>query len=83
MIRVCILGLVIFLVQIMMQLYRYNSRLIAFYGSRRDAILLAKGNAPDMEKYAKQLSPDTLDFGKEPNSFLQELLKFFSQRRSG
>src|ERR1043166_3387401 len=43
--RLCILGLTIFLVQILVQLYRYNSRLIAFYSSRRDAILMSGGEA--------------------------------------
>lgn len=78
--RVCIIGLVIFLVQILVQLYRYNSRLIAFYSSRRDALLMSGGDFPKLDSLSTLLTPTGLDFGRAPSHPLGEISGFFSGR---
>jgi hypothetical protein len=79
--RICIISLIIFLVQILIQLYRYNSRLIAFYSSRRDALLLARGELREGRAFAELLIPTGLDFGREPNHPLYEAARFLSRGR--
>jgi hypothetical protein len=79
--RVTIIGLLIFLVQILIQLYRYNSRLIAFYSSRRDALILAKGKLKESSDFAKLLVPTGLDFGRDPNHPFVEAAQFLFSRR--
>ncbi|MBE1504122.1 hypothetical protein [Rhizobium viscosum] len=70
--RVSILGMLIFLVQILMQLYRYNSRLITFYSSRRDAIVLGQGHEKSMRTFSHLLLPTGFDFGREPHHPFEE-----------
>jgi hypothetical protein len=80
--RIGVIGLLVFLTQILISLYRYTSRLISFYGSRRDALLLAGPQLPtDVEKLNAMLFPSNLDFGREPRHPLQEMLGFL--RRGG
>jgi hypothetical protein len=75
--------LLIFLVQILVTLYRYSSRLAAFYDSRADALQLCRLGAFDSaEASVGLLAPDKLDFGKTPRSpienaveLAQEILK--------
>jgi hypothetical protein len=43
--RVGIIGMLVFLTQILISLYRYNSRLIAFYSLRRNGLILAGDKA--------------------------------------
>lgn len=64
--RVSVIGLLVFLTQIMITLYRYNSRLITFYVSRREALIMSKGDAKLMAEYVDVLFPKSLDFGREP-----------------
>jgi hypothetical protein len=78
--RVGVIGLLVFLTQILISLYRYNSRIIAFYGSRRDALLLSNGIYDDFTKYAEMLFPLNLDFGREPRHPLEEIRSFFGRK---
>jgi hypothetical protein len=64
--RVSVAGLLIFLVQILIQLYRYNSLLIAFYSSRRDAIIMSEGNFQTAKNWTALFFPANLTFGREP-----------------
>jgi hypothetical protein len=75
--------MLVFLTQILISLYRYNSRLIAFYGSRRDALLLVEG-AQDakIKELAEVFFPANLDFGREPRHPLQEMIDFIRKRPS-
>ena len=77
--RICIVSLIIFLVQILIQLYRYNSRLVSFYASRRDALILAKGDGRRAKELADMLTPNGLDFGREPNHPLVAMAGFFKK----
>ncbi len=82
--RVAVIALLIYLVQIMVNLYRYTTRLAAFYQARGDALLLAdtvgdsKGDQArlPLDELVKALSPDNLDFGKSPAPPTQQLVDF-------
>ncbi|MDX6611152.1 MAG: hypothetical protein QOD75_338 [Blastocatellia bacterium] len=74
--RIGVIGLLVFLTQILVSLYRYNSRLIAFYRSRRDALLIADQKYSDVKQFAELLYPATLDFGKEPSHPIREMVDF-------
>jgi hypothetical protein len=64
-----------FLVQILIGLYRYASRLEAFYESRADAFSLSSLTGQESVKdIATLLSPDNIDFGKTPSTPLQDLI---------
>jgi hypothetical protein len=53
-------------------LYRYSSRLAAFYDSRADALQLVPIEAFDSaETSVAVLGPDKLDFGKTPRSAIE------------
>jgi hypothetical protein len=81
--RIGVIGMLVFLTQILISLYRYNSRLIAFYGSRRDALILAdqKSVNTDIEKLTLILFPSSFDFGREPRHPLQEMMGFLRGER--
>jgi hypothetical protein len=71
--RIGIIGLLVFLTQILVTLYRYNSRLVAFYNSRRDALLCCGKNLENIQQMADRLFyPANLDFGREPRHPFQE-----------
>jgi hypothetical protein len=75
--KVSVAGLLIFLVQILIQLYRYNSLLIVFYSSRRHAILMSKGDLDATERWEAVFLPANLDFGRDPRhpfQFIANLL---------
>jgi hypothetical protein len=80
--RISIAGLLIFLTQILIQLYRFNSRLIVFYSSRRDAILMGGVDAESAREWAEIFAPANLDFGREPRHPFQEIATFFTGQRS-
>jgi hypothetical protein len=59
--------ILLFLVQILVTLYRYNMRLAAFYDGRADAlILITSGDDFEFSKYSDFITPTNLDFGKLP-----------------
>ena len=79
-IRLAILVLVLFLVQVLVGLNRYNTRLAAFYLARADTFLLLSVSAGDdpiplpldiTERLTQVLSPDQLDFGRTPKAVAQ------------
>ncbi|MDP5215784.1 hypothetical protein Q5Y75_01000 [Ruegeria sp. 2205SS24-7] len=67
--RVGAMLLIIFLVQILVNLYRYNTRLASFYEGRADALEIAPSPAASgFTELIHAISPDNLDFGKTPAS---------------
>jgi hypothetical protein len=80
--RVGALALIFFLVQVLVPLFRYSTRLSAFYSSRADSIhLLSAGKLDPLAKHAKALNqiaeilfPANLPFGKEPRTPLSDLV---------
>jgi hypothetical protein len=64
--------ILVFLVQILVSLYRYNMKLSAFYFGRADALVLF-GRLPNtLRALVDIISPDKLDFGKPPRTPAEE-----------
>ena len=69
--RIGITVLLVFLVQILVGVYRYALRLAAFYDARADALLLLRKDATVEVKIAeasKLLSAEKVSFGPEPKT---------------
>ena len=89
-IRLAIVVLLLFLVQVLVGLNRYNTRLAAFYLARADTLLLLPDRTDPIplnaaERLTEMLSPDQLDFGKTPKAVAQhavELMRALSTSRS-
>ncbi len=73
--RFDILFIMIFIVQILVNLYRYTMRLSAYYLSQADALLLASDGEDALLKLVPALSPTQVDFGKAPDTPAQNLEK--------
>ena len=79
--RLLILGLIFFVVQIFINLYRYFLRLAAYYEARADGIslIVANDNAlnsrlpENLTNLFVSLSPDTVELGNPPNSPVNEV----------
>jgi hypothetical protein len=74
--RVGAVLLLIFLVQILVPVYRYTLRLSSFYSSRADALSLV-GNRTDfnLSETGSLLSPDGIEFGKPPPAMIEQVAK--------
>ena len=78
--RAGIILLILFLVQILVSLSRYDTRLAAFYDARADALLLTDPgslpqrtlNVDEIDKLMAALSPDALDFGRAPRTVTEQ-----------
>jgi len=87
-IRIGILVSVLFLVQILVSLSRYNTRLAGFYSARADALAILVPNSSfrdsidmeTMERLTQLLSPDWLDFGKNPTSAAMQAVETLRSR---
>ncbi|MBN3762027.1 hypothetical protein [Burkholderia sp. Ac-20365] len=67
--RVASVLLLLFLVQILVTMYRYSIRLAAFYDARADILQLSPPfDSVQFAEIVSALSPDGLDFGREPKS---------------
>ena len=67
--RIGAILILLFLVQILVSLYRYNIRLAAYYDARADGFeLMAVEKLEDIEAVIRILSPENIDFGKQPTS---------------
>jgi hypothetical protein len=73
--RVGVVLIIVFLVQILMGLYRYNTRLMTYYNSRRDLIALWEGKAEGLKVLDHVLSPPNIDFGKDPKHPLEDIIR--------
>jgi hypothetical protein len=60
--------IMVFLVQILVNLYRYNKRLSAFYFGRADALILLGKGLKNFRILTEVVTPDKLDFGKPPRT---------------
>jgi hypothetical protein len=69
-----------YLIQVLLNVYRYNARLIAFYEARADALLLAgELDAAVLEKTAKLLFPDKLELDKAPDAPAKQVVEMLKQ----
>jgi hypothetical protein len=74
--RFAVVSVVLFLVSILVAIYRYTSRLAAHYDARADALALAEAILPkDFHRLAETLAPGRLDFGKLDGAPTEKLLK--------
>jgi hypothetical protein len=73
--RFGILFIMLFIVQILVNLYRYTMRMSAYYLSQADAMLLAEDGGDGLLKVVPVLSPQDVDFGKAPQTPVQNLEK--------
>jgi hypothetical protein len=73
--RFGILFIMLFIVQILVNLYRYTMRLSSYYLSQADALLLSDGTSDDLLKIVPALSPATVDFGKPPATPIEHVEK--------
>jgi hypothetical protein len=64
--------IIIFLVQILIGLYRYNTRLITYYLARRAVLQLWDGNIDTLEVLKQTVTP--IDFGKEPKHPIDDII---------
>ncbi len=83
--RFMVLGTVIFLVQILINLYKYNMRVAGHYKAVADALDLSKPplSEDNFISIAELLSPNKIDFGTIPNSIVDhafDLLKVVSRK---
>lgn len=66
-IRIGVILLLAFLLQLLVTLYRYNSRLAAYYDARADVLFYASEyEGGDLAVLVELFSPDSLDYGKSP-----------------
>ena len=71
--RFGVLAIAIYLVQILINLYQYNTRLAAYYLAQKDALVLYDHSSSDIAKLHKQLWPD-LQYGKQPRQIPQKVV---------
>lgn len=72
--RIGVVLVIIFLAQILIGLYRYNTKLITFYHSRRDLVQIWDGKSANLDKLQKLMAPN-FDFGKESKHPLDEIIR--------
>ena len=74
--------LLVFLVQILVTLYRYNLRLAFFYDSRADFLQLLGSPGLQPEMLNKIVSTDQFEFGKAPRTPVQQLAELARHLRA-
>ena len=90
-IRAGIIVLILFLVQILVHLSRYNTRLAGFYGARADVLLLIgekqwvkeRPTVAEVLEMMDAFSPDRLDFGKAPATAVSRIANLARSVTSG
>jgi hypothetical protein len=71
--------ILLFLVQILVPLYRYNTRLAYFLDARADILALLPETALTVEQLIAVLAPEAIDFGKPPRTPAQEAVDLAKQ----
>jgi hypothetical protein len=68
--------MLIFLVQILLSVYRYSVRMISYYEARADALLLYGGSdAGQLQQFVTTLSAERIEFGKSPSSPAEQAIE--------
>jgi hypothetical protein len=65
--RVGVVLIIVFLVQILMGLYRYNTRLVTYYNSRRDLIALWEGKTEGLKVLEQLFTAPNINWAKSLN----------------
>lgn len=76
--RLGVILISILLVQILIQLYRYNTQLVAFYLAHADLLVMKDFDEARMRNLHVLLWPN-LSYGKEPESFIQSMVNKMSE----
>ena len=71
--RFGILFVMMFILQVLIKLYRYTMRLSAHYLAQADALLLASNSNETLLKILPALMPTQVDFGRRPTTSVEEL----------
>lgn len=80
--QIGVLTVLIFLVQILISLYKYNTRIIAFYASRLDCIRLWDEKVDSLSSYIELITP-AVDFSRDPRHPIEIFLDAWRGRRTG
>ena len=72
--RVGVVLIIVYLVQVLISLFRYNSRLITFYNARRDVLMLWDGKPEHVDPLRGMMEPK-FDFGREPKHPIEDIIK--------
>jgi hypothetical protein len=67
--------LLIFLVQILVGVYRYSLRLASFYEGRADAIRMARGDLKEFRKIVSVLSAEKVPFGPDAKTPIHQIVE--------
>ena len=81
-VRFGVLGVAVYLVQILINLYRYNTQVAAHYWTQRDAIVTSEWNGKKL-KDAYELYIPKVEYGRTPKWALQEISDSVSSRLRG
>ena len=73
-IRIAILALLAFLLQLLVSLYRYDTRLASYYDARADALVLCDLGDENLAAIVPLFSPDALTFGARPKFAIDQVL---------
>lgn len=79
--RISVIVIIVFLIQILIGLYRYNVRFATFYGSRKDLLLISGGDLKKSQQAKMIFTPDQVDFGRVPKPMIQEVAGVFGLGR--
>ncbi|WP_193181782.1 hypothetical protein [Nisaea sediminum] len=69
---------ILYLVGLLFNLYRYITRLAAAYDSQADAIELIVYDSEKLKTLVEALSPEAYDFGKPPNTPMKEVSRLLA-----
>lgn len=73
--RIGVILIIVFLVQILLGMYRYNTRLMTWYSSIRDVLTLSEWKRESVEILQKLLAVPNIEFGKEPRHPLEDIFR--------
>jgi hypothetical protein len=79
--RVGVLVILLFLVQLLISLYKYNTRMVAFYASRLDSFRVWDGDVAKLKALLGVMIPTHVDFGHEPRHPVEYLVDAWRRRK--
>ncbi|MEM6932711.1 MAG: hypothetical protein AAF526_03910 [Pseudomonadota bacterium] len=71
--RFGIVAIIVYIIQVLVSLYRYNMRLASFYSSRLKAILHGQNTEGSIDFFAKLFDTSEISFGKDINGPTQDI----------
>lgn len=77
--RLAIVAIVLFLVNVLVSMHRYNARLAAYYDGRADALQVGAESVEELGNLVGLLAGDSLAFGPVPASALDTIIKSVSE----